>query len=152
MRTAQDIMSTDPITVQEDMPISEAAIILLENDFNGVPVLNAQGSLTGLICQSDIIAQEKTLNTPSFFTVLDTLIPLQSMSELDAEVQRMTASIVKEAMSPNPKIVEPNTGIDKIASLMVDASFHTIPVVDKDKLVGIIGMADLLRHFTGAEK
>ncbi len=48
-------------------------------------------------------------------------------------------------MTPDPVTVRPNTSIEQIAALMVDDNFHTLPVVDEEKLVGIVGKEDLLR-------
>ena len=48
-------------------------------------------------------------------------------------------------MTPNPVVVTPDTQIETIAALMVDNNFHTLPVVEKSRLIGIIGKEDLLR-------
>jgi CBS domain-containing protein len=48
-------------------------------------------------------------------------------------------------MTPSPVTVNPETSIEEIAALMVDRRFHTIPVVEKGKLVGIVGKEDVLR-------
>ncbi len=150
MRLAQDIMTTNIVTVTEDTPINEAARILLENGFNGLPVLDENGGLTGVICQSDIVAQQKLLRLPTYFTVLDGLIPLTSPADTEEQIRRITASTVEEAMSSPVKTVHPDATLDKVASLMVDDNFHTIPVVDNTRLIGIIGMADLLRSIAAS--
>ncbi|MFI3270878.1 MAG: CBS domain-containing protein [Pseudomonadota bacterium] len=150
MRLAQDIMTTDIVTVTEDTPINKAARILLEKGFNGLPVLDEDGALTGVICQSDIVAQQKLLRLPTYFTVLDGLIPLTSPADTEEQIRRITATTVEEAMSISVKTVRPDATLDKVASLMVDDNFHTIPVVVDTKLVGIIGMADLLRSIAAS--
>jgi CBS domain-containing protein len=48
-------------------------------------------------------------------------------------------------MTPNPVTVLPDASIETVAALMVDKNYHTIPVVDKGKLVGIVGKVDVLR-------
>ena len=48
-------------------------------------------------------------------------------------------------MTPDPITVDPETSIEELATLMVDKNFHTLPVVDKGKLVGIVGKEDILR-------
>ncbi len=145
MRTAQDIMTRNIVSVTEDTSIAETAHLLLEHSFNGLPVMNKDGLLTGIICQSDIVAQQKILRLPTYFTLLDGLISLTPQTETDEQVKRMTASTVKDAMSTPPTTVTPETNLDKVASLMVDANYHTVPVVRENHLVGIIGMADLLK-------
>ncbi len=66
MLKAKDIMTRAVITVSPDMEIVHAAKILLENRINGVPVMDETGKLVGILCQSDLIAQQKKLPIPSF--------------------------------------------------------------------------------------
>jgi CBS domain-containing protein len=145
MLKAKDIMSTELITVSPETEIIQATRLLLENNINGVPVMNDTGKLVGILCQSDLVVQQKKFPVPSFFTLLDGLIPLTSMKQLKKEVQKIAAITVAQAMTPNPIFVSPDTGIEEIAALMVDNNFHTIPVVDQGRLVGVVGKEDILR-------
>ena len=138
-------MTKEPITVSPDTEIVHATKLLLENRINGVPVTDETGKIVGILCQSDLISQQKKLPVPSFFTFLDGLITLTSMKQFEKEVQKIAATTVSQAMTPNPVVVRPDTDIEKVAALMVDNSFHTIPVVDKGTLVGIVGKEDILR-------
>uniref|UniRef100_I2Q0P0 CBS-domain-containing membrane protein n=1 Tax=Desulfovibrio sp. U5L TaxID=596152 RepID=I2Q0P0_9BACT len=144
MLKAKDVMTADVVTITEDTEISVAAKLLFDRGFNGVPVLNAAGTLTGILCQADLVAQQKKLSLPSVFSLLDGFIPLGSMKDLDREVEKMSALTATHAMTRNPATVAPETGIDEVASLMTDKGYHTVPVVDAGKVVGIIGMRDIL--------
>jgi CBS domain-containing protein len=145
MLKVKDIMTTEIITVSPETEIVQATKLLLENRINGVPVLDESGRLVGILCQSDLIAQQRKLPIPSFFTLLDGLIPLTSEKQIDKQVRKIAAVTVAEAMTPNPVTVQPDTNIEEVAALMVDRNFHTIPVVDEGKLVGIVGKEDILR-------
>jgi CBS-domain-containing membrane protein len=145
MLKAKDIMTKELITVSPETEIVHATKLLLENQINGVPVIDETGKLVGILCQSDLIAQQKKLPVPSFFTFLDGLIPLTSMKQFEKEVQKIAAITVSQAMTPNPVVARPDTGIEEVAALMVDSGFHTIPVVDKGALVGIVGKEDILK-------
>ena len=145
MIKVKDIMTKEPITVSPDTEIVHATKLLLENRINGVPVTDETGKIVGILCQSDLISQQKKLPVPSFFTFLDGLIPLTSMKQFEKEVQKIAATTVSQAMTPNPVVVRPDTDIEEVAALMVDNSFHTIPVVDKGARVGIVGKEDILR-------
>ena len=68
------------------------------------------------------------------------------------EARKIAALTVGEAMTPDPVTICPDTAIDTIAALMVDSGFHTLPVVDGDKLVGIVGKADMLRTLLSKDK
>ncbi|UZP68376.1 CBS domain-containing protein [Desulfovibrio mangrovi] len=145
MLTARDIMSTNVITVTPETDIPTAARLMVDNKFNGLPVVSKDGTLVGIICQSDLISQQKKLNVPTLFTVLDGIIPMRSMSDLDAEMRKIAASKVSEAMTSAPTTVRPTTPIDEIASLMVDNQYHSLPVVENGQVVGIVGKEDILK-------
>jgi CBS-domain-containing membrane protein len=145
MITAKDIMTRDVITISPETEIAQAAKLLLENRINGVPVVNEAGELVGILCQSDLIIQQKNIPIPSLFTLLDGFIPLTSSKKIDKEVEKIAAAKAEDAMTANPVTVNPDTGIEEVAALMVEKSYHTLPVVDAGKLVGIVGKEDVLR-------
>ena len=145
MIIVRDIMNTNLITVTPDMDISKAAKILFDNQINGAPVVDDSGGLVGILCQSDLITQQKKLPIPTVFTFLDSLIRLTSVKQIEKQVRKIAAITVSEAMTPKPVTVQPDTDLETVAGLMVDSHFHTLPVVEGSRLVGIIGKEDVLR-------
>ena len=91
------------------------------------------------------LTQQKRFPVPSIFTFLDGLFSFTSTKTLEQEVQKIAATTVAEAMTADPVHVGPDATVEEIASLMVEKHFHTIPVVDKDKLVGVLGKEDVLK-------
>ncbi len=152
MIKAKDIMSKEIISVSPETEITQAANLLLEKRINGVPVVDAVGELVGILCQSDLIAQQKSIPIPSLFTLLDGYIPLTTSKRMDKEVEKIAATKVAEAMTANPVTVDPETGIEKVATLMVEKNYHTLPVIDAGKMVGILGKEDVLRTLIAEEK
>jgi CBS-domain-containing membrane protein len=148
MLKVKDIMSKEVITLSPDTEVAHAAKLLLEKRINGAPVVDEAGSLVGILCQSDLVTQQKSLPLPSIFTFLDGFVRITSLKQLDRDVQKIAAITVAHAMTPDPFTVRPETSIEDIANLMVDKSFHTLPVVDDGKLVGIVGKADILKTLT----
>lgn len=144
MHKAKDIMTKDVISVSPDLEVTQAAQILLQHSINGLPVVKGT-KLVGILCQSDLIAQQKKLPMPSLFTLLDGIIPLGSTKNFEKALRKMAATTVAEAMTPEPVTVEPETELEEIATLMLDKNFHTIPVTDNGELVGIIGKEDVLK-------
>lgn len=152
MTKAKDIMIKDVISLSPDTEITKAVEILLNNHFNGVPVIDEKGLLIGVLCQSDLIFQKREIPFPPIFTILDGIIPLSSSKKLEKEFQKISATRVEHAMVTKPVSVQPDTPINEIASLMVEKHFHTIPVVEEKKLVGIIGKEDILRVLMAEKK
>lgn len=147
MVLVQDIMTRDVVSVTPETEITQAAKMLIDKHINGMPVIDKQGKLVGVICQSDIIAQQKKMPIPSLFTFLDGYIALSSIKHLEKEMRKIAATTVEEAMSTNPVTVSPNSNMETVAALMVDRNFHTLPVVLEGKLVGVLGKEDILRMF-----
>ena len=145
MIKARDIMTTDLITLTPDMDFASAARILLDHHINGAPVVDDDGGLVGILCQSDLVAQQKRLPVPTLITLLDSFVSLSSAKELERQARKIAAMTVGEAMTRKPVTVRPDTSIEAIAGLMVDSNLHTLPVVDGGRLVGIIGKEDVLR-------
>ena len=148
MQKVSEIMSENVVTVSEDTAVTEAARMLMENHFNGLPVVDENNVLQGIICQSDIIAQQKKFPMPTFFTLFDGIISFTSTSHLEKEIQKISAITVGQAMTQNPVTVTPDSNLEEIAELMVNKNYHTIPVVEGKKLVGIVGKEDILKTLT----
>jgi CBS domain-containing protein len=152
MLKVEDIMTREVITVSPQTEIVQAAKLLLEKHINGLPVIDERGNLVGILCQSDLIAQQKRFPFPSVFNLLDGLFPLTSPSRIEKEVQKISAVTVEDAMTRDPITVSPGTTIEEVARLMVNKNLHTLPVVDSNKLVGIIGKEDVLRTLVSSDK
>lgn len=145
MITAKDIMTTQVTVLQPDMDFITAARILLDNHFNGAPVVNEEGKLVGILCQSDLVAQQKKMPVPTLVTLLDSFVQLTSSKQLEKQARKIVALTVEEAMTEDPVTINPDSTIDTIAALMVDSNLHTLPVVEDDRLVGIVGKEDVLK-------
>lgn len=151
MMTVKEVMTPNPTTVTPDTDITEAARVLLEKGYNGLPVVDAAGALVGVLCQSDLIAQQKKLHIPSVFTLLDGFFPLSSASDLEREMEKITATRVDKAMTPNPTSVSTETPLDEVATIMAEQKLYTLPVVENDKVVGVVGKEDILRALLGGK-
>jgi CBS domain-containing protein len=145
MKTAKDIMEKDVISITPETDISRAVELLLNNHINGVPVVDEDGNLKGILCQSDLIFQQKTISLPPILTFLDGIIPLSSSKKLENEMKKIAAGTVGQAMVADPVTVTPDTPVSDIAAMMVERHFHTIPVVESGKVLGIVGKEDVLR-------
>jgi len=76
---------------------------------------------------------------------MDGVFSTSSAKQIEKQIQKIAAITVAQAMTPDPIFVEPGMSIEVVASLMVDNGFHTIPVLDEEKLVGVVGKEDILK-------
>lgn len=145
MLKAQDIMTNNVITVTEDMPVKELAKILSKNKISGAPVVDNEGKLIGVVTESDLIDQTKKVHIPTVVSIFDSFLFLESPERLEKDLKKMAASTVKDISSEEIVNVNKDTRLDELATLMSEKKVHTLPVVEGDKLVGVIGKSDIIR-------
>lgn len=145
MKTARDIMTRDVVTVTKDQPISDLSKLFIENHFNGVPVLDDAGKVIGVVTQGDLIEQNKNLHIPTVIALFDAVLFLESEKKFEVDVKKLTGSKIEDIYSKNPATVSLDTDLNEITTLMAEKDVHTLPVLDNDNLVGIIGKKDVIR-------
>ena len=143
--TARDIMTTEVLTVSPETSIADLSKTLENRKIGGLPVVDKDGRLVGVITQSDLVERARDLELPPAINILDLHIYLQIPSHLIQRVEKMLGTTVGDCMSPNPVTVAPATPVSQIAALMAKQKVHTIPVLDGGKIVGVIGKMDLVR-------
>jgi predicted transcriptional regulator len=145
MPKASQIMTKDVITVRKETPIRELAKILLEKGINGVPVVDDQGAVIGVVCESDLVEYNKPLHIPTVFYILDSIIPIENPWRLHQDFKRISATTVGDIFSHPATCVQSDTEISEIARIMSENKYYTIPVVEDGKLIGIIGKVDIVK-------
>ncbi len=144
-KTVRDIMTTSVITVTPDTSIKEFVKLLERNRINGAPVVDENSRLVGIVTEADVVDQSRKIHIPSFFNFMDSVIFLEDPSILEKEIKKMTGTKVRDIMTEEVKTVTPDTPVQEVATLMADKHFNTIPVVDGDKVVGIVGRWDVVK-------
>ncbi len=145
MLNASDIMTTKVITVHPDTSVLELADILFTNRINGVPVVDNDGRLVGIVSQTDLIDQARKLHIPTIITILDAVIVLKTERQMEKEIRRISGTKVADIYTKKVVTVTEDTPVDEIATIMSQKRIHSIPVMHGDKLVGIVGKSDILR-------
>ena len=146
MKTASDIMTQDVVTVNKNQPIGDLSKIFIENHFNGVPVLDNTGKVVGVVTQGDLIEQNKNLHIPTVIALFDAVLFLESEKKFEDDLKKLTGSKIEDIYHKNPITVSPDTDLSEIITLMAEKDIHTLPVLDGDKLIGIIGKRNIIRE------
>ncbi len=145
MPKASDIMNKDVVTVTTETPIRELAQVLLQKSINGVPVVDEENTVIGVVCESDLVEFNKPLHIPTVFVILDSIIPMENPWRLHKDLKRIAATKVGDIYSHPATSVEPDTDVTEVARIMSENKYYTIPVIDEGKLVGIIGKVDIVK-------
>ena len=120
--TVSEIMNKQIVSVAPDEPVSLAARLLFRHNIGAVPVCSADGKLRGMVTDRDITLRCVAADGDP------TVTPVKDI---------MTRSIVS---------VAPDDGVDHAAKLMSAAQVRRLPVVENEKLVGFLSLADLARQ------
>ncbi|WP_252187725.1 CBS domain-containing protein [Anaeromonas frigoriresistens] len=144
---AKDIMTTEVITVLEDETIENVTELLIKNKISGVPVINEDNEVVGIVTETDLIFKDKDVHIPSYVPLLGGFILLESVKKFEKQLKKVAAYKVKDVMStPVIKVYEEDE-VRKVVNMMLDRRINRVPVIDKEgKLKGIIARSDILKH------
>ena len=144
MLKVKDIMSKNVITISPGNSVEEAAKILSNNNVSGLPVVE-DGKLVGIVSESDLIVKDKKLHFPDYINVIGGIIYLESYKKFKKEFKKFIAVKVEDLMSEKVITVNPEDTVEDAATIMSDKDVNRLPVVEGDKLVGIITRGDIVR-------
>ncbi len=141
----REIMQADVITAKPDTTVGELADILAQNKISGVPVVDEQGRVLGMVSEADIILQDADLHFPYYIQFLEMVIYLQSVHKFEERVRKSIGSKVTEIMSDEVVSVSPEATVRETATLMADRDVNRLPVIEDERLVGIVTRGDIVR-------
>ena len=152
---AADVMTRDVLTLAPGMTVEQAAERLVQRGVSGAPVVDERGRLIGILSESDILRQlkriaEETLGKRYLTSRVHSLDLLAFLGErehaaVDAVYRQLRASRVSDVMTAHVHGVAPTDSLESVAAAMIEHDVNRLPVVDLDRVVGIITRADLAR-------
>jgi CBS domain-containing protein len=151
MKRAIDIMDPSPCTVTPDVSVRDLAQRLLQRRDEGACVVQ-DGRLVGVVTTMDLIFQEQPVHLPSFLTFFDAVIPLERPSHTQHEVEKLLGLSVKDIMTTDLITLGAETRLDEIAARMVKKHTGYIPIVDGDRLLGVVTKPAVLRAAFGIDE
>jgi CBS domain-containing protein len=144
---AMDVMTTNVITVGPDTPVQEVAKILSERSISGVPVVDPENRLVGIVSEGDLLHRvetgtERRAQRRRRSWWLDTI---GSDEELARDYVKSHGRTVKDVMTREVITASDTTELAEIANLLETKRIKRVPVVRDGKLVGIVSRANLVR-------
>jgi len=135
MKQVKDWMTPDVIAVSSSCTLPEAYWLMLENKIRRLPVVE-EGTLVGMVTLEDL------RHTDPIRVVRFDVIHISDM---------LSKLPVRQLMTENPKTISPTASLIDAARLMLKHKISALPVLDGDKLVGIITESDIFRAFVELE-
>lgn len=149
MKTVADIMTTNVLTVKTETTIRELAELFVTNRISSLPVVDAAGNLIGMVTESDLVEQSKSLHLPTVISLFDWVIYLESEKTLEKELQKMGGRTVADVYQTEIATISPSASLSEAADLMSSRHVNALPVVDNGSLVGIVARIDIIRTLLG---
>jgi len=149
----RDVMSTDPVTLRPSATLREAAITLADESVGGCPVVDDRGKIVGMLSEVDILEALKTQHKelrmlmPPEITFGISFVEIIKEREALAAFKDVENRLVRDIMTKEVHAVSPDDPVERAIRLMVEHRIHRIPVVEGDRLVGIVTRGDILRGF-----
>lgn len=141
---ARDVMSSPAIACREQTRLEEVAEVLADREVSGLPVLDAEDRLVGVISERDIA---HALGGPLMRLAIRR--PVHSGSFLRTPHSPAQTRLARDVMTSPAICVEGDALVAEVAALMVTRHVNRVPVVDHDHLTGVITRDDLLAAVAG---
>lgn len=140
-----NIMTKDVIAVTADTPISEIAELLFDHNLTGMPVLDEDRHVVGVITEYDLMSRSEHIHLPTYMNLLRQLgSGNKHVSGAIEKIQRLKAN---DVMTGEVVTVSPYLEVEKAAEIFVSQHINPLPVVESGRLVGIISRADIVKLF-----
>ena len=148
MLNATDIMTKDVITAKNETTIEELARLLIDHKISGVPVIDDDNKMIGIVTENDLIKKNKRFHIPTIVRLFDAYFLLDS-GKVEDEIKKMVATTVGEIYTKKVLSISEDTTLEEIATIMAEKHIHLLPVLRDNEVVGIVGKADVVRSMTG---
>lgn len=145
MRVAE-IMSKEVVTVGPDTTIEEVAGLLTGKNISGVPVVDEDGKLKGIVTQKDLLYKDMEPRFPAVVELLGGLIYLKGVHKYNEELKKLVATKVEDIMTKEVVTVREDARVEDVARLMVEKGINRVPVVRDGNMVGIVGRGDVVKY------
>ena len=148
---AKDVMKTDLVTVGENTPVKEIARKMLDHDISGLPVVNEQGEILGVVSELDLMRKQIKPNEPSIWTMIWGMDPDREKQHRDA-IRKYMGKTAGDVMTAPAMTVEASDSLEKVGNLMFNKKIKRVFVTEGGKLVGVISRSAFTKLLLNDEK
>lgn len=137
-----DVMTRMPVAVRADTTLEEAARIMVGAQVSGLPVLDDEGALIGILSEGDLLRRAELETAGQPVTWLSAFLAPKRAAR---DYVRTHSLRVREIMTSRVISTSPDTPLSEVVGIMESRHVKRLPVMHDGKLVGIVSRADLLR-------
>jgi len=141
-----DIMERKVVSTTPDATVHELVLLLRDKDLGGVPVVDGDGRLVGIVTEGDLVIEDADVRLPHYFGLFGNLVYLGGQKKFEERLNKMVGNAVRDVMTTEVVTVTADEPVRAAANIMVDKKVNRVPVVDDDgRLVGIVARHDIIR-------
>lgn len=149
MMTIADVMASPVFTVRRDTPLKDVARLLIDNGVSGVPVVDDDGTVAGVVSEADFLVKEQGASEIRHRRLARLL---GETAEAQHQLDVIVARTAGEAMTSPAVTIEVSRSIREAATVMTGQRINRLPVTDHGRLVGIVTRADLVRAYVRTDE
>ncbi|MCE5323044.1 CBS domain-containing protein [bacterium] len=146
--TAKDIMTRDVVTVHKGSSIEEALRLMACNNISGLPVVDADGDLQGIITESDLLLKGQ-ISLPDAVAHKNSLFAPHP-DGVEEAYRRSQARLVEDAMTKRVLTFLEDSIVSDIAREMIEHAVNRVPILRGRRVVGIISRKDIIQALAKA--
>ncbi len=146
--TIREVMSSPAITVKPEASVQDVARLMNQEQISGVPVVNEENELLGIITELDLIARNAPLQEPQYISVLSGMIPihLDEHREYKERLRQALATTAAELMDNTEiAVVAPEDSLDGALEFLSQPEYTLLPVLENEAVVGVVTRTDMVR-------
>lgn len=143
---AKDVMTSPVVSIEPDSSVLQAVRIMLQRHISGLPVIDKEGHLVGIVTEGDFLRRAETGTQRRRPRWLEYLIGPGRLAE---EYTHSHGRKVNEIMTVDPLIVSEDAPLDEIVRTMEKHRIKRLPVVRGEEVVGIVSRANLVHALAG---
>jgi CBS domain-containing protein len=140
------------VTIKKYTKIEDIATILIENHISGVPVVDDDNQLLGIVTEGDLLHQETAPRLPGVFSLLGGFIYYNGVERYRDDFKKLSATVAEEIMTKDVITIREDMDVSDIAAIFVNKNINRVPVLRNKKIIGIVSRADILRTFLSNEE
>jgi CBS domain-containing protein len=109
-------------------------------------VVDGDGRCVGIVTEADLVLPDDQgdLHIPHYVNLFGGTVFLESLSRFEGRLRKAFAATAADMMTGDPDTVEPDTTVREAARLIHESGHNRLPVVDGDRLVGVVTRLDVL--------
>jgi len=137
----KDVMTRSVITVGAEEPVIKAARVMLQNRISGLPVVDKEGELVGIVTEGDFLRRGELGTQRRRPKWLEFVV---GPGRLAREYVHTAGTKVEEIMTPDPHTVGEDASLEDVVEIMERRHVKRLPVMRAGRMVGIVSRANLM--------